>query len=126
MVSNDAEHLLKMGSVSGPYSQNAVSFPRYGVRLGHLRNAADHLPHSVGWHPAFAVNLDKSLDGPAQCGRFNFGCEAPDHAALAEPIHSSFGGRCGESDVVPEHGEALTTMVCQPRKDLVINFIKTQ
>ena len=126
MVANDAEHLFKMGSVSGPYSQNAVSFARYGVRLGYFRNAADHLPHAVGWHPAFAVNLDKSLDGPAQCSRFNLGCEAPDYTALAEPIYASFCGRCGEPNVVPEHGEALATMVCQPRKDLVINFVKTQ
>ena len=28
--------------------------------------------------------------------------------------------------MMPEHGKALATVVCQPRKDLVINFIKTQ
>ena len=27
---------------------------------------------------------------------------------------------------MPEHGEALTAMVCQPRKDLVIDLVKTQ
>jgi hypothetical protein len=28
--------------------------------------------------------------------------------------------------VIPEHGKALTTVFGQSRKDLVINFVKTQ
>jgi len=126
MVADNAEHLLKVGSVRGPYPQNAVSFSGYGVGLGYFGNAADQLPHPVRWHPAFAIDLDKSLDGPAQGSGFNFGCKTPDHAAVTEPIHSSLGGCCGEPNVVPEHGKALATMVCKPRKDLVIDFIKTQ
>ena len=28
--------------------------------------------------------------------------------------------------MMPEHGEALPTVVCQPRKNLVIDLVKTQ
>ena len=126
MVADDAEHLLKMGRIGCAYPEDAVSLAGHCVRLDDLWDAADHLPHPFGWHPAFAVDLDEGLNRPAQRSRLDFGCEAPDDTAITKAIDPPFGGCGGESDVMSEHGKALPAMVGQPRKDLVINFIKTQ
>src|SRR5215213_335624 len=115
-----------MGRVGRAYPEDAVCFAGHRVRLGYLRDAADHLPHPVGWHSAFAVDLNEGLNRPAQRGRLDFGRKAPDDTAMTKAIHPPFGGCGGESDVMSEHGKALTAMVTQPRKDLVINLIKTQ
>jgi len=126
MIANDAEHLLKVGSIGGPYSQDAVCITRHRIRLGYFWDAAHHLPHPVWRDPALAVDLDERLDCPAQSRGLNFGCKTPDYAALAEPVHPSFGGCRGQSDMMPEHGKTLATVIGEPRKDLVIDFIKTQ
>ena len=126
MVADDAKDLLKVRGVSSPDPEDAVGFAGHRVRLRNLGNGANHFPHPVWRHPSFAVDLDKSLDHPTQCGRLDLGCEAPDDTAEPEAIDASFGGRGGQSDVVPEHGEALSTMLGEARKDLVINFVKTQ
>jgi hypothetical protein len=126
MVADDAKHLLKMTRVSGSYSEDSICLAGDGVRLNDLGDGAHHFTHSVRRHSALAIDLDKGLDGPAQGGRLNVGRETPDDTAQPEPINPSFGGRCGQPDVMPEHGKALTTMVCQPRKDLVIDLVKTQ
>jgi N-dimethylarginine dimethylaminohydrolase len=126
VVANEAEHFLEVTGVGGSYPEDSVGLTRHRVRLGNFWNRADHLAHPVRRHPAFAVDLDEGLDRPAECGRFNVGREAPDNAAETQPIDASFGRRCGQPDVVPEHGEALPTVVCKPRKDLVIYLVKTQ
>jgi len=126
MVADDAEHLLKMASVGRANPQDAVCLARHRVRLGYFRDAADHLAHPVRWYAALAVDLDKGFDRPTERSRLNFGCKAPDHTALAEPIHPSLRGCCREAHMMSEHGKAFATMVRQPRKDLVINFVKTQ
>ena len=126
MVADNAENLLKMARIGRAYAQDAVCLARHCVRLSNFRDAGDHLPHPIRWHPALAVDLDKGLDRPAQRSRLDFGCKAPDHTAKTEPIHPSFRCCGREAHMMPEHGKALATVVCQPRKDLVINFIKTQ
>ena len=126
MVADDAEDFLEVAGVSGSYPENSVCLPRHCVRLGNLWNRADHFPHPVRRHPALAVNLDEGLDRPAECSRFNVVGEAPDNAAETQSIDPSFGGCRGQSDMVPEHGKALTTVFCKARKDLVIYLVKTQ
>jgi N-dimethylarginine dimethylaminohydrolase len=126
VVANDAEHFLEVTGVGGSYSEDSVGLTCHRVRLGNLWNRADHLAHPVWRHSALAVDLDEGLDRPAECSRFDVGREAPDNAAETQPIDPSFGRRCGQPDVVPEHGEALPTVVCEPRKDLVIDVVKTQ
>ena len=126
MVADDAKDLLEVSGIGGADPEDTVRLTRHGVCLRHLRNSAHHLPHPLRRHPSLAVDLDESLDRPAQRGGLNLGCEAPDDTAEPEAIDASFGGRGGQSDVVPEHGEALSAMIGETRKDLVINFIKTQ
>jgi hypothetical protein len=126
MVADSAEDLLKVARVGRAYPQDAVCLARDCVRLSNFRDGADHLAHPVRRHPALAVDLNKGLDRPAQRSRLNFGCKAPDHTAMTEPIHPSFRGCGREAYMMPEHRKALATVVCQPRKDLVINFVKTQ
>jgi N-dimethylarginine dimethylaminohydrolase len=126
VVANDAEHFLEVTGVGGSYPEDSVGLTRHRVRFGNLWNGADHLAHPVRRHPPVAVDLDEGLDRPAECSRFNVGREAPDNAAETQPIDPSFGRRCGQPDVVPKHGEALPTVVCKPRKDLVIYLVKTQ
>ena len=115
-----------MTRVSGSYSKDSICLAGDGVGLNDLGDGAHHFTHSVRRHSALAINFDKGLDGPAECGRFNVGRESPDHTAQPEPVNPSFGGRCGQPDVMPEHGKALTTMFRQSRKDLVIYLVKTQ
>ena len=126
MVADDAQNLLEVSGIGGADPQNAVGLAGHRVRLRNLGDRADHVPHPVRRHPSFAVDLDESFDCPAQRGGLDLGCEASDDTAEAEPINPSFGGRGGQSDVLSEHREALATMVGKTRKDLVINFIKTQ
>jgi len=126
MVTDDAEHFLKVRGVGRANAEDAVCLAGHGVRLGYFRDAADHFSHSFRGHPALAVDLDEGLDRPAQRRRLNFGRKAPDHTVMAEPIHAAFSGCSRQPNVMPEHGKALATMVCQARKDLVINFVKTQ
>ena len=126
MVADDAEHLLKVARVRGSDPEDPVCLASDGVRLNNFGDGAHHFAHPLWRHTALAVDLDKGLNRPAQSCRLDVGHEAPNHSAQPEPINASFGGRCGQSDMMPEHGEALTTMVCQPRKNLVINLVKTQ
>ena len=115
-----------MRGIGGPDPEDAVGFAGHRVRLRNLGNGAHHFPHSVWRHPSFAIDLDECLDCPTQCSWLDLGSEAPDDTAEPEAIDPSFGGRGGQSDVVPEHGEALSAMIGKARKDLVINFVKTQ
>ena len=126
MVADEAEHLLKVACVGSPDAEDPVCLAGDCVRLSNFWDGAHHVPHPVRRHPTLAVDLDESLDRPAQCRRLNVSREPPDYAALAESINASFGGCCGQPDVMPEHGKALTTVIGQPRKDLVIYFVKTQ
>jgi hypothetical protein len=126
MGADDAKHFLKVIRVGGSYPQDPVCLAGDGVRLNNFGDGSHHFAHPLRRHSALAIDLDKGLYSPAQRHRFNVGGETPDHTAEPEPINASFGGRCGQPDVMPEHGEALTTMVCQSRKDLVINLVKTQ
>jgi hypothetical protein len=126
MIADDAEHLLEVAGVGSADAKDSICLTCDGVRLSDLWNAAHHFPHPLWWHSSLAVDLDKGLDRPAQRRRLDIGSETPDHTALPEPINPSFGGGCGQPDVMPEHGKALATMVGQPRKDLVIYLVKTQ
>jgi len=126
MVADDAKDLLEVRGIGGPDPEDAVGFAGHCVRLRNLWNGAHHFPHSVWRHPSFAIDLDECLDCPTQRSGLDFGSEAPDDTAEPEAIDPSFGGRGGQSDVVPEHGKALSTMIGEARKDLVINFVKTQ
>jgi N-dimethylarginine dimethylaminohydrolase len=126
VVADDAKHLLKMTCVGSSDPEHPVRLAGHCVRLNNFGDGAHHLMHSVRRHSALAVDLDKGLNRPAKCGRLNVGRKASDHTAETEPIDASFGGCCGQSDVMPEHGKALATVVCEPRKDLVIYFVKTQ
>jgi len=126
VVADDAEHFLEVAGVGSSYPEDSVGLTRHGVRLGNLRNGADHLAHPVRRHPAFAVDLDEGLDRPAECSRLDVGSETPDNAAETEPVDPSFGGCRGQPDVMAEHGKALSTVVGEPRKDLVIYLVKTQ
>jgi hypothetical protein len=45
---------------------------------------------------------------------------------MTKAIHPPFSGCGGEPDVMSKHRKALAAVVGQSRKDLVINFIKTQ
>ena len=126
MVADDPEHLLKVTRVGSPDAEDSVCIAGDCVRLGNLWDRAHHLPHPVRRDSTLAVDLDKSLDRPAQRRRLDVGRETPDHTALAEPINPSFGGCGGQPDVMTQHRKALTTIVGQPRKDLVIYFVKTQ
>ena len=126
MVADDPEHLLEVTRVGGPDAEDSVCLAGDCVRLSNLWDRAHHLPHPVSRDSTFAVDLDKSLDSPAQRRRLDVGGEASNSTTLTEAINASFGGGCGQPDVMPEHGKALATMVGQPRKDLVIYFVKTQ
>lgn len=126
MVADDAEHLLEVVCVGGSYPEDPVCLAGDGVRLNNFGNGAHHFVHPLRRHSALAVELDKGLNRPAQSRRLNVGRESPDHTAEPEPINASFSGCCGQPDVMPEHREALPTIVCQPRKDLVIDLVKTQ
>jgi hypothetical protein len=126
MVADDAKHLLEVRGIGGPDPEDAVSFASHGICLRNLGNGAHHFPHSVWRNPSFAIDLDKCLDCPTQCRWLDLGSEAPDDTAEPEAIDPSFGRRGGQSDVVAEHGEALSAMVGKARKDLVINLVKTQ
>ena len=126
MVADEPEHLLKVTRVGSPDAEDSVCLAGDCVRLSNLRDCAHHLPHPVRRHPTLAVDLDKSLDRPAQRRRLDVSGEASNRTTLTEPINASFGGRRGQSDVMSEHGKALATMIGEPRKDLVIYFVKTQ
>src|SRR6476619_8299646 len=126
MVADDAKDLLEVRGIGSADPEDAVGFAGYRVRLRNLGNGAHHFPHSVWRHPSLAVDLDVRLDRPAQRSGLDLGSEPPDDTAEPETIDPSFGGRGGQSDVVPEHVEALSAMFGKARKDLVINFIKTQ
>src|SRR6476620_1537155 len=126
MVADDAKDLLEVRGIGGPDPEDAVGFASHRIGLGDLGNGAHHFPHSIWRHPSFAIDLDECLDCPTQCSWLDLGSEAPDDTAEPEAIDPSFGGRGGQSDMVPEHSEALSAMLGQARKDLVINFVKTQ
>src|SRR4029453_3667580 len=126
MVADDAEPLLEVASVGSADAEDSVCLASNRVRLSNFWNGAHHLPHPLRRHPTFAVDLDKSLDRPAQRRRLDVGRETPDNTALAEPINPPFGGRGGHPDVMPQRRKAPATVIGQPRKDLVIYFVKTQ
>ena len=69
MVADDAENLLKVGSVGGAYAQNAVCFARYRVRLDYFGNVDDHLTHSVRRHPALrqAISRQRPENRTLEC-----------------------------------------------------------
>lgn len=126
MVADEAEHFLKVPCIGSADTEDSICLASNRVRLSNFWNGAYHLPHPLRRHPTFAVDLDKCLDRPAQCRRLDVGRETLDDTALAEPINPPFGGCGRQPDVMPKHRKALPTVVGQPRKDLVIYFVKTQ
>ena len=106
MVADHSEHLLKVTRVGSPDAEDSVCIAGDCVRLGNLWDRAHHLPHAVRRDSTLAIDLDKGLDRPAQRCRLDVGGEASNRTTLTEPINASFGGRCGQPDVMPEHGEA--------------------
>jgi N-dimethylarginine dimethylaminohydrolase len=126
VVADNAEHLLKMTCVGSSDPEHSVCLAGHCVRLNNFGDSAHHFVHPVRRHSALAIDLDKGLNCPAECGRLNVSGKTPDHTAETEPIDPSFGSCRGQPDVMPEHGKALTAVVCEPRKDLVIYLVKTQ
>ena len=80
MIADDAENLLEVVGIGGSHSEYSVGLAGDCVRLYNFRDGGHHVTHPIWRHPALAIDLNKRLDGPAECGGLNAGRETPDNA----------------------------------------------